>query len=131
MPDNENSSTTPYNENANIVVRPSMTDEEIRDAFRRAYFAGKDLIREDFSYFPAEKKTLESFKTYLNELHGTSDEQFRPRFERLRAQVVEEVAPKLMPESPGEPTVISKAYRVDQVDPEPTSQNVAHSESTP
>ena len=76
------------------AVTQSMTDDEIRSTLRTAYEA-------NYSYFQAtlqldpRPKDMETFKAILRDIWYTDDEQFEPRFEQLKAEVVDAVAPRL------------------------------------
>lgn len=77
-------------------VLPSMTDEQIRAALRTAYLQIADYAAAAFADNKAyPTKDLASFKALLTSTWFTDDESFRTRYEKLQAEVIEDVAPKL------------------------------------
>jgi RHS repeat-associated protein len=123
-PDSTTPDTTPDAGGASSVaaVRPDMNDDQIKDAIRKRYM---DLA-EDAATVLAEqapdKQTLADFKKLLKaaplQIDVPSD--MADRFVRLRDQVIEEVAPVIMPSD-----VSSGHYVIKSLDDAPVKQNVA------
>ncbi|HEY8227293.1 MAG TPA: DUF6531 domain-containing protein, partial [Pyrinomonadaceae bacterium] len=103
-------------------ITNDMTDDQIRDALRKAYSAIAEDAATEFLFNPEiTPKNLESFKTLLRDAFETSDQNFKERFDTLKAQVVDEIAPQLMPATEG----ADKLYVQKKTDVAPTSPNVA------
>ncbi|MFD8559705.1 DUF6531 domain-containing protein [Streptosporangium canum] len=73
-----------------------MSDDQIRAALKTEYLAIAEEAAAQFEFDPDyPTKDLASFKAMLKNVWFTKDENFRPRYENLQAQVIEDVAPKL------------------------------------
>ena len=77
-------------------VLPSMSDDAIRAALRTGYLHIADYAA---AAFPTDKdyptKDLASFKVMLANIWYVDDESWRARYEKLQAEVIEDVAPTL------------------------------------
>lgn len=126
MPDPEDTApqTSPdkADDGAAATVSPSMSDEQIRSNLRKAYIAYAEDLTVEFTFNPdIADKSLSAFKQLMREGFETHDEQFRPRFEALKNDVVEELAPKLYPgSSPARNVHVSRQH-----DPVPDGKNTA------
>jgi RHS repeat-associated protein len=122
-PESTTPQTTEYTDDSAAAPRltSNMSDDEIRDALRKAYNANADNFATEFLLDPQiQPKTLTSFKNLLKEHFDPKNDQFRPRFERLENEVVDEVAPKLLPNPDGSPPIgVSNKF-----DLPPTTPNV-------
>jgi RHS repeat-associated protein len=123
-PDTTTPATTPDAGGAAAVaqVDPGMTDDQIKDAIRKRYIALADDAATEFladRHFQA--KSLEEFKSLLQTaplgFHVSPD--FADRFARLRTEVIDEIAPEIIPPPGSKPL-----YLVGSTDPAPTKKNV-------
>ncbi len=80
------------------TINPDMSDEDMGKAVRKAYIDMTENAVIEFSFNPDyPNKDLESFKQFLRDTMfiQTTDNAYLQRFESIKAQVVEDVGPKL------------------------------------
>ncbi|MBT2456853.1 RHS repeat-associated core domain-containing protein [Streptomyces sp. ISL-86] len=88
-----------------LRVRPEMTDEQIRAELRTWYIAAAEDASLGFEVDPdIPTKDLASFKAMLNDFWSSADPDFGPRFDRLRSEVVDELAPQMFAYVSGDAT---------------------------
>ncbi len=103
-------------------VSPDMTDDQIRDWLRKAYSAIAEDAATEFVYNPEiTPKNLESFKALLRECLNTNNQDFKPRFDALKEEIINEIAPRIMPPTEGGDRLSLRT----KVDVAPISPNVA------
>ena len=103
-------------------VQPSMSDQQIKAELTRVYLLIGDYAAALFANdnrFPT--KDLASFKQELKEVWYTDDPSFAPRYERLQAEVIDKVAPKLFAYTGSD----DRHKVAKSTGPQPTAQNKA------
>lgn len=126
-PDTTTPDTTPDAGGASSVatVRPEMNDDQVKDAIRKRYMDLAEDAATVLAENPPDKQTLDDFKKLLKSAPLQIDvpQEMADRFARLRDQVIEEVAPVIMPS--GESGGGNGHYVVKSLDPAPAKENVA------
>jgi RHS repeat-associated protein len=128
-PDTTTPDTTPDTGGASSVaaVTPDMNDDQIKDVIRKRYL--DPYSREDEATVlegnPPTQRTLDDFKKLLNAAQASwlqidVPPEMTDRFARLKGQVIEEIAPMIMPAGDR-----NGLYVVKNIDPTPTKENVA------
>lgn len=125
-PENTNPATSPDRDaQSRPKVLPSMTDDEIREAIKLRYLLRMEDLQAEFLSFPDfDRNSLDSFKDLLRASTRVLDDEFRPRLEALREDVINEIAPSCFPNPDNElHFAISNRFEVD-----PTQTNVKEGE---
>ncbi|WP_066636492.1 RHS repeat-associated core domain-containing protein [Bordetella sp. H567] len=123
-PDTTTPDTTPDSGGAASVatVRPDMNDDQVKDAIRKRYMDLAEDAATVLAENPPDKQTLSDFKKLLKSAPLQIDvpQEMAGRFASLRDQVVDEVAPAIMPSGDS-----NRLYVVKSLDATPPKENVA------
>ncbi|HTJ98363.1 MAG TPA: RHS repeat-associated core domain-containing protein [Bordetella sp.] len=123
-PDTTTPDTTPDSGGASSVatVGPDMNDDQVKDAIRKRYMDLAEDAGTVLSENPPDKQTVDDFKKLLKTAPLRIDvpAEMADRFARLRDQVIDEVAPAIMPSGDS-----NGHYVVKSLDPAPAKENVA------
>src|SRR6516225_2407936 len=123
-PDTTNPVTTPDANGASSVaqVTPGMNDDQIKDAIRKRYMDLAEDAATALQLGPPTQQSLDDFKKLLKSAPLGLDvpPEMADRFAGLQQQVIEEIAPKIMPA--GEDNSL---YVIKSANPSPTVYNVA------
>src|SRR5947208_1603861 len=121
MPDHDTTTpdTTPDAKGASSVaqVTPAMNDDQIKDTIRKRYMDLAEDAATVLQMEPPTQQSLDDFKKLLKSapLGVEVPPEMANKFARLQEQVIEEIAPKIMPA--GEDNGL---YVMKSIDPAPT-----------
>ncbi|HET8774494.1 MAG TPA: RHS repeat-associated core domain-containing protein [Thermoanaerobaculia bacterium] len=95
-PENTTPDTTPYagGEIPPPSATPDMTDDAIRDELRKWYVANAEVLQIGFRS-ETDDPSLDSYKAYLKDFVDTDDEAFKPRYDAIESDVVDEIAGRI------------------------------------
>src|SRR5687768_7866526 len=100
-PDTTSPDTTPDAEGASSVaqITPDMNDDQVKDAIRKRYIDLAEDAATALQMGPPTQQSLDDFKELLKSapLGIAVPPEMADRFAGLQGQVIEEIAPKIMP----------------------------------